>query len=407
MSLPPSPPAPTPERPRAGAQARVAFVTAEFVTEEPRSGGLGNYLRRMTAALVEQGHAAEVFVPSLEAPGTLECGGVRVHRVRAALARRPVRAALRILGALRLVALARALPVLVDAWALAAALRRRSAEVRFDLVQSADYRAVGLFVRPGRGTPHLIRCSNDDREAARRNGLSLRARAGIDALTRLALRRADRLYAPSRFLAAHLGRRGLRVEVLAPPVFLEAKPAPARPRGLPERYFVHFGQIAPVKGAPLLAEALVRVLAEQPDFAMVWAGRDRFGLFEACAARWGEARRRVVHLGALERPDLYALVAGAEAAVFAPSFDNLPNNVIESLLLGVPVIGTQGASLEELVEPRVHGVLVPQGDAGALADAMLRQWRGETGARRGFIWQQPRMRPEAAVAGLLALGDLR
>jgi glycosyltransferase involved in cell wall biosynthesis len=389
-----------------GRSARVAFVTPEYVTEEPRSGGLGNYLRRMTSALVQQGHRAEVFVVSAEASGTLERDGVLVHRVPTAIGRRSVRAVLRVLGGLRCPALARALPALVEAWSLAAALRRRQAEVHFDLVQSADYRAAGLFVTPGRGTPHVIRCSNDDREAARRNGLSLRERAGLDALTRLALRRADRLYAPSRFLADHLARRGLRVQVLEPPVFLEAKPAAAPPSGLPERYFVHFGQIAPVKGTLLLADALVRVLEEQPDFAMVWAGRDRFGLFEHCAQRWGAHRQRVHHLGALERPELYALVAGAEAAVQPPGFDNFPNTVIESLLLGVPVLGTTGASLEELIVPGLHGLLVPNGDANALADAMLRHWRGESGLRRGFVWQREDLRPEAAVRRLLELGGL-
>ncbi len=410
----PTPPAEAPEK-RGPARAalargvvpsRVAFVTPEFVSEDPRAGGLGNYLRRMTLALVQQGQRAEVFVTSHAAPGVIDCDGVVVHRVPAATGRRSVRAALRVLGALRLTALGSTLRALVDAGSLAAALHRRMNAAPFDLVQSSDYRGVGLFVSPGRGTPHVIRCSVDDREVARRNGAVLRDRVGIDALVWLALRRADRLYAPSRFLAGRLEQRGLRVQVIEPPVFLEAKPAPERLRGLPERYFVHFGQISALKGAPLLAEALVRVLEEQPDFAMVWAGRDRFGLVEKCAQRWGRHRERVRYLGELEKPELYALVAGAEAAVLPSNFDNLPNTAIESLMLGVPVLGTAGASLEELVLPGVNGIVVPQGDADALADAMLRQWRGQTGVRRGFVWQRPEMRPETAVARLLELGGI-
>ena len=385
---------------------RVAFVTPEYAADSPRHGGLGNYVRRMAGALVSQGHQAEVFVPSPAGGSTSEADGIVVHRVAAAVERRPVRALLRVLGWIRGTAAAQALCVAVDAWTLAAALRRRSREVRFDLVQSADHKAVALFLG-SRGAPHLLRCCNDDAETARRNGVVLRHRAGEDALVRLALRRAGRLYAPSRFLARHLERsRGLRVDVLAPPAFLEVKPLPAPPRGLPERYLVHFGQLTPVKGTALLSDALLRVFERQPDFAMVWAGRDPLGLVETCLERLGRHRARVRHLGELTRPELYAVVAGAEASVLPSLFDNLPNSAIESLLLGVPVIGSDGASLDELVTPGVHGLLVPVGDSAALADAMLRHWRGESGVRRGFVWQRPDMRPEAAVAGLFALAGL-
>jgi glycosyltransferase involved in cell wall biosynthesis len=391
---------------------RVAFVTPEYVTEEPRRGGLASYLRRMATALAQQGHHPEIFVTSRTHRGRSEADGVLVHFVAAAQSRRPVRAALRILGALRAEGLARTLCALVDAAALAAALRRRCAEVDFDLVQSTNLQAVGLFVRPrgaaglGRRVPHLTRCSNDDREIARRNGVALRSRAGLDVLVGMALRRADVLYAPSRFLARHLERQGLRVHTLAPPALLEVKPAPARPPGLPARYFVHFGQLTRLKGVPLLADAMQRACEREPGFSMVWAGSDPQGLLAECLERLGPHRARLHYAGELERPALYALVADAEAAVFATSFDNLPNTVIESLLLGVPVIACADSSVEELVAPGVNGSLVPQGDAGALADAMLAQWRGDTGVRRRVAWQRPDMRPEAAVSGLLELAGL-
>ena len=408
--LPPAE-APAPDGPlraslmRGRLPARVAFVTPQLATSAAPTGGLGNYVRRMAAALAEHGHRPEIFVPGTAA-GRREQGGVVVHRVRPALSRRPVRAALRALALLRLPSLARALPLVVDALALAAALRRAQQRVDYDLIQSAGYRGVGLFVRPGPDARHVIRCSSDAREVARHSEASLRERALVDRMARRALRRADRLYAPSRFLADHLARQGLRVEVVQPPAFLEAKPAAQPPRELPPRYFVHFGQLMPVKGTPLVAQALVRVLAEQPDFAFVFAGRDRMGRFEEWARAWGAGRARVRVLGELDKPELYAVLAGADAAVLPSRFDNLPNTVVESLLLGVPVIGTAGASIDELVTPGVTGVLVPDGDVTALADAMLAQWRGTTGVRRGFTWDPGALRPEQAVARLLEFGGV-
>jgi glycosyltransferase involved in cell wall biosynthesis len=385
--------------------ARVALVTPELATSETATGGLGNYVRRIATALAESGHRPEIFTPG-HGDAREERNGVVVHRVRPAHEHRLARAALRALGALRLRRLARVLPLAVEAWSLAAALRRAGRDLPYDLIQSAGLRGVGLFVRRRADAFHLIRCSSDAREVARWSGQPLGERAAVDWMARLALRRADRLYAPSRFLAERLAREGLQVEVVAPPAFLEAKPAAQPPRGLPPRYFVHFGQLMPVKGTPEVVHALVRVLAEQPDFAFVFAGRDRMGRFDEWARAWRPHAERVRWLGELQKPELYALVAGADAAVLPSRFDNLPNTVIESLLLGVPVIGTAGASVDELVTPGATGVLVPDGDVGALADAMLAQWRRETGVHRGFAWQPGSMRADVAVARLLELGGL-
>ena len=52
---------------------------------------------------------------------------------------------------------------------------------------------------------------------------------------------------------------------------------------------------------------------------------------------------------------------------------------------------------------------MPVGDAEALAEAMLRAWRGESRARRGFRWDGPRaaeMQPETAARNLLQLAGI-
>jgi glycosyltransferase involved in cell wall biosynthesis len=86
--------------------------------------------------------------------------------------------------------------------------------------------------------------------------------------------------------------------------------------------------------------------------------------------------------------------------------ENLSNAVIESLLLDVPVLGSDGVSINELVEDGVSGALVPIGDAEALAAAMLSVWRREaqwchSGFRMPAILSD--MKPEAAASNLLHL----
>jgi glycosyltransferase involved in cell wall biosynthesis len=408
-------PAPARSRPRRALARgriplRIAFVTPEFASEYATGGGLGGYLHRMTRALCALGHEPEVFALSPAASGPIDFDGVRVHRVRRSDAGRAARAWLGLAWRLGLHALQPPVFVLADARRLARALARREAERPFDLVQSADYGASGYFIASRPGRPHLVRCSADGLLWAGANRDAPPRRRGAARLERACVRRADLAYAPSRFVASGLGHRyGLDVRVLRPPAALEAKPRPEAAAGLPERYLVHFGQLSAAKGTAVLARALPAVWEAAPDFAMVWAGTDRSGHLEAWRAAWGERSAQVHWLGALARPDLYGVVQAAEAAVLPSIVDNLPNTAIESLLLGVPVIGSAGASLDELVEPERTGALVPIGDADALARAMLGVWRGESPVRRGFRWDGPRareMHPETAARNLLLLAGL-
>jgi glycosyltransferase involved in cell wall biosynthesis len=406
----PSGPAPTRGgHPRAhgAAPARFALLTREYATEHTLGGGLGAYVQRMTRALVAQGHEVEVFTTGGDATSREERDGAVLHRVPGALSLCWVRALLRLC---RTPALRRAaLPLIagVDAFRLARALAARERARPFDAVQSSEFRATGLFVpgRARRGRPHLVRASSDETELTARNGGDVRARAWLDALQRRCLRRADVAYAPSRFLAEHYAaRHGIRLRVLRPPAFADPVPGPPPEEALPKRYFVHFGQLTPAKGTPDLAAALPRVWEQAPDFEMVWAGSDRAGRLPGWRALWGPRCRQVHWLGPLPRSTLLAVVAAAEAAVLPSRFDNLPNTVIECLELGVPVIGTDGASVDELVGPGRGGALVPVGDPEALAAAIVRRWRSGAPCARAELPAE--LDPAAAVEGLLALAGL-
>jgi glycosyltransferase involved in cell wall biosynthesis len=389
---------------------RIAFVTPEFASECEAGGGLGNYLHRMTRALVELGHEPEVFALSPRASDDIDFDGVRIHRVRRSDAGRLARAWLGLGWRLGLHGLQPPVFRLADAQRLARALAHRDRERPFDLVQSADYQASGLFVDSLPGRPHLVRCSADGLLWAEANDDTPPRRRWEAWLERACVRRADVAYAPSRFVAAQLAHRyGLQVEMLRPPAALETKPRTDAARALPARYLVHFGQLSTAKGTQILARALPKVWEAEPDFAMVWAGADRCDRLEAWKAAWGERCAQVVWLGALPKPELYGVVQASEAAVLPSTVDNLPNTAIESLLLGVPVIGSAGASIDELIEPGRTGELVPIGDAEALAAAMLRVWRGESRARRGFHWEGPladEMQPETAARNLLRLAGI-
>ncbi len=388
---------------------RIAFLTNEFITATGTSGGLGTYLGRITRALCEAGHAVEVFVASAGPAGTATVNGVLVHSVKIIAADSFMRKAVnwvlvRLFGNLWSGPAAS----LNNAWYLSRALDARERQACFDIVQSTNCGCCGLLVRRRTERPHVMRMSSKRDlwfAADGKKGAGFRL---MSFLEKTAAKRADRVYAPSSFLAREFTNQwGIHTDVLRPPAFLDAQPAAVLPFSLPGRFMIHFGSFAPRKGSLVLAHALPIVWQQAPDFSMVWCGTFADAATQQeCARLFGPQASRVTLIGAQEKAVLYAVVRKAVAAVLPSRVDNLPNTVIESLLLDVPVIGTYGSSIDELVQDQATGLLAANGSAEDLAAAILRAWRGHSVFNVSAISRSTvfaRMRPEAAIDNFLRL----
>jgi glycosyltransferase involved in cell wall biosynthesis len=365
----------------------------------------------MAKLLIEAGHEAEVFVASVQGSGTTVFDTVPLHRVDWRRNSRYLDLLRRIIAkAPRSRTAAFAFGLACQARELAAALERRHGVAPFQLVQSADFRAAGLFVRARRGRIHVVRCSSAAELYNAFDGTQSKKESWRARLELRSMRRADLAYAPSQYIARYFAStERLNVHIIRPPAFLECQPSPRPVVALPERFFFHFGQLMERKGTALLARALPLAWQQVPELTMVWTGRcvDE-GRLAAWRSVWGERRGQVLITGPMPKPDLYAVLQRAEVAVLPSQVDNLPNTVIESLMLGIPVLGSRGASIDELVEEGRTGHLVALGDAQELADALVRMWQRRSPVRKGFAWNSAiarEMQPERAIASLLALAD--
>jgi glycosyltransferase involved in cell wall biosynthesis len=81
------------------------------------------------------------------------------------------------------------------------------------------------------------------------------------------------------------------------------------------------------------------------------------------------------------RDDTTRLIAAADMFVLASHHEGLPVTVMEALTLGVPVVATSVGGLPEAVTTEQNGILVPPGDATALARAIERASAPELYAR--------------------------
>jgi glycosyltransferase involved in cell wall biosynthesis len=129
-------------------------------------------------------------------------------------------------------------------------------------------------------------------------------------------------------------------------------------------------RLEPEKGHATLLEAWRRVVRDVPNAWLLVIGEgSRREALEAQARDLGIANR-VVFTG--RRDDVPAVVAGLDVAVLPSYREALGLSILEAMALGRPVVASNIGGIPEMVEDGVTGLLVPPGDAPALATAIIR-----------------------------------
>jgi glycosyltransferase involved in cell wall biosynthesis len=126
------------------------------------------------------------------------------------------------------------------------------------------------------------------------------------------------------------------------------------------------------KGVREYAAAARMVHARHPAtrFALAgWFDDNPSSISRAEAEAW-VSQGDIEYLGALE--DVRPAIAAARVYVLPSYREGTPRTVLEAMAMGRPVITTDVPGCRETVRNGVNGLLVPPGNAAALADAMCR-----------------------------------
>lgn len=145
---------------------------------------------------------------------------------------------------------------------------------------------------------------------------------------------------------------------------------PARSPWAGGRVLLFVGRLVAQKRVDVLLEALALVGARAADARLLIAGDGPLRAALVAQARSLGITERVAFLG--QRDDVLTLHRASRALVLPSEGEGLPNAVLEALASGTPVVATDVPGTREVARDGVEALLVPAGDARALADAMFR-----------------------------------
>ena len=204
--------------------------------------------------------------------------------------------------------------------------------------------------------------------------------AGVRVSERLLAQLSTRLIAISPEIAADLAAAGIgreRTTVIPLGLDLERLASPSGPSlrpqlglGAGQPLVGLVGRLVPIKAPELFLEAARLVLQSLPQTHFVLVGDGELRPRLEVAAAEPELRGRVHFTG--WRSDLAEVLAGLDLVVCCSLNEGTPVSVIEAAAAGRPVVGTRVGGLPSVVRDGVTGLLVPPGDATALAGAIAR-----------------------------------
>ncbi len=199
--------------------------------------------------------------------------------------------------------------------------------------------------------------------------------------TRRVLKRADALVTPSAYLQRAVAARGFSARVIPNVVDLGTYPYKQRRRLAPRLFWMR--SFHPIWNPAMAVRMLALVRRQVPDATLVLAGQDKGSQHqtERLAVDLGVAGA-VRFPGFLDEKAKIAAFRAADVFVNTNRIDNMPVSVVEACAMGLPVVSTRVGGIPDLLVDGETGLLVPDDDAAAMAEAVLRLLRDEELAAR-------------------------
>lgn len=248
-------------------------------------------------------------------------------------------------------------------------IRKLSERKKIDIIQYTGWFGIGLF-HYGK-IPAVMRISSYTKAQLDCN-YTWRRTSILSYIERLAMKRMNAVYAPSRVMASKVERDiGRKVYVIETPYLQENIQADEdvwEKKIGKKKYILFFGRISIDKGIGTIKEILYTILNKYKDVYFVFAGAfDPNGIKKIDLLRAAkEYQDRLIFCGNLSKRELWPIIEHASMVLMPSLMDNFPNACAEAMSLGKIVVGTDGSSLEQFITDGYNGYLAKIGDAASL-----------------------------------------
>ncbi|MCW5906556.1 MAG: glycosyltransferase family 4 protein [Chitinophagales bacterium] len=343
---------------------RIAIVATEYVTE-PNSydGGMAVHWHKIAKGLKQLGHEPIVVVLS-KTNEVFQHSGIEVHRVHP----QPgllFKFAFKLLGKYFGVALTH----LLRSWTYRKKILELHKIKRIDVQHYSSQVGSSLF--HARKIPFVLIASGSTRlirEADETFSNTVRERQ-VEFLQHLCYKAAKHIYAPSFLLANYLTKiYNKPVKVIETPFWFNSEEQFKTDllekvleftKGNP--YLLFYGRMGAFKGVTDIVAALPNVFKQYPDIKFVFVGKDK-GYKGQPMAKYifeklhGYEGRFFIHPN-VEHSMLMPVIDAAFAVILPSRSENLSNAAIETMARGKILIGTRGASFDQLINHGENGYL--------------------------------------------------
>jgi glycosyltransferase involved in cell wall biosynthesis len=135
------------------------------------------------------------------------------------------------------------------------------------------------------------------------------------------------------------------------------------------------GRLEESKGIEILAQAIPLVLKRFPGATFYVAGQDR--KYKANQHTWSQyltrelASGQIIYLGCLATEEIVRYYQTSTVCVVPSLYEPGGTVAFEAMACGCPVIASRVGGLEEVIHDRQTGLLIPPGNAMALADGLI------------------------------------
>jgi glycosyltransferase involved in cell wall biosynthesis len=179
--------------------------------------------------------------------------------------------------------------------------------------------------------------------------------------------------APSPYLERTMAAYAPRLTPIPNALATAAYPFTLRARPAPR--LVWLRSFHAVYNPVMAVDVLAAISRARPDASLVMIGFDKGdGTRSATERRADElgVRARLTIVPGVAKPEVATQLARGDVFLNTTNADNTPLSVIEAMASGLCVVSTSAGGMPDLVRDGEDGLLVPPGDAAAMAAAVTR-----------------------------------